>query len=244
MPESGTTADEVAILLALLPEPPLIPDPMPCNDDAFRTARFVRFDRDPDEPDRVLVLHPDGRWHTLTGDKVYPPTEDGLPYDVDTEQPIEGRRVELPSGLIVRHLLRVLATVGAYEIWGNYHERQLRWSATPDPYNCALEDGCYRFQSLSDLYLQQIMGHSPLATTQTEPAPAGVLRVYGGVALQLARDSGFQLKMRDKSGAIVGCQTDEAGFLLRRIGAAANEADAHYWLPNGEMDIFLDLREA
>ena len=244
MPGSAITVDELASLLALLPEPPLIPDRTPGNDDAFPTARFMRFDRDPDEPDRVLVLQPDGKWRTLTGDCAYPPTEDGLPYDTDAEKPMEGRRVDLPPGVVVRRLLQVLAMVGAFEIWGNYHERRLAWCAAPDPYNFALEDGCYRFQSLSDLYLQHIMGHSPQFAAQAEPAPSGVLRVYGGIALQLARDSGFQLKMRDKSGAIVDCPLEEAGFLLRRISTAANEADVGFWLPNGEMDIFLDLRQA
>jgi len=144
----------------------------------------------------------------------------------------------------VRRLLQTLALAGAFEIRGNYRERWVGWYASPDPYNCALEDGCYRFNALADLWLQHIMGNLPQFAAQAEPMPPGVLRVHGGIALQLARDSGFQLKMRSKSGAIVDCPVEEAGFLLRRISAAGNEAEVRSWLPHGEMDIFLDLRQA
>jgi hypothetical protein len=244
MPESPINVAELTDLLSRLLEPPLLPDSTSQTDDSFPTTRFVRYDRDPDEDDRVLVLHPDGKWRNLTGDRAYPATSKGLPYDIDTDQPMEGRRIDLPSGQIVRRLLQALALAGAFGIRGNFHERWMGWYASPDPYKCALEDGCYRFNSLADLWLQQIMGHLPQFAAQAEPMPPGVLRVYGGIALQLARDSGFQLKMRSKSGAIVDCPVEDAGFLLRRISAAANEAEVRSWLEHGEMDIFLDMRQA
>jgi hypothetical protein len=243
MPESPINVAELAELLSRLLEPPLLPDRTPQDNEGFLTARFVRYDRDPDEDDRILVLHPDGEWRNLTGDRACPSADNGLPYDIDTDQPIEGRRIDLPAGAVVRRLLQALALAGAFEIRGNYHERWVGWYASPDPYDCALEDGCYRFKSLADLRLQHIMGNLPQFAAHAEPSPPGVLRVYGGIALQLARDSGFQLKLRSKSGAIVDCPVEEAGFLLRRISSAGNEAEVRSWLPHGEMDIFLDLQQ-
>ena len=243
MPATPIDVAELAELLCRLLEPPLLADGTPQDDEAFLSVRFVRYDRDPDEDDRVLVRHPDGEWRNLTGDRAWPSADNGLPYDIDTDQPIEGRRIELPAGEIVRRLLQALALAGTFEIRGTYQERWLGWFASPDPYKVALEDGCYRFNAQADLSLQHIMGQLPQFAAQAEPLPPGVLRVYGGIALQLARDSGFQLKMRNKTGAIVDCPVEEAGFLLRRISAAENEAEVRSWLPLGEMDIFLDLQQ-
>jgi hypothetical protein len=68
MPESPINVAELAALLSRLLEPSLLPDRTLQNDDAFLPARFVRYDRDPDEGDRILVLDPNGEWRSLTGD--------------------------------------------------------------------------------------------------------------------------------------------------------------------------------
>src|SRR5580658_10296901 len=104
MPESPINVAELAALLSRLLEAPLLPDHAPQDDEAFLSARFVRYDRNPGEDDRVLVLHPDGEWRNLTGDRAWPPTDNGPPYDIDTDQPIEGRRIDLPAGEVVRRL--------------------------------------------------------------------------------------------------------------------------------------------
>lgn len=222
----------------------LMPDRTAPDDEPFLTQRFICFDCNPDEEDRILALHSDGMWRNLKQTAEYPSGDDGLPFDLDRCQPVAGRRVDLPSGDVVQQILRALALCGTFEIWGKYHERWMQWWAEPDPYNCELVDGCYRFQALTDLYMQQIMGKLPLFEASVEPAPPGVLRVYGAVALELARSTGFPLKMRNKDGAIVDCPLDEAGFLLRRMSDEKQESSVRYWLRNGEYDLFFDLKPA
>ncbi len=237
------TDEEVALLTQLL-EGEFLPDLPPSGDEAFLTRRFVRYDRDPDEWDRVLALHPDGVWRGLAQEGSCSSGDDGLPFDIDDRRPIKGRCVNLPPGPIVRRLLQALAFANAFEIRGKYHERWMSWWAEPDPYHCEVDHGRYQFRALSNLYMQHILGQFPELASDIESPPAGVLRVQGGVALQMARMSGFALKRRDKDGSVVDCSQDDAGFLLRRISEAEDADGVRRWLPHGEADIFLDLRQA